>query len=147
MHLATANVAIMLTGYEHPSMTDFVAQLDAVNATADAADGFVWRFVEGDDDTREITRIFGNDQILFNMSVWESVEALEAWVYSGQHLEVIRKRAEWFEKPTRSPLVLWWVQEGHIPTAAEARQRFDLLWKKGPSEEAFTFSSLRRTAS
>jgi hypothetical protein len=146
MHLATANAAIMLTDYEDPSMADFVAQLDAVNATADAARGFVWRFIEGDDDAPEIIRIFGSDRILFNMSVWESVETLEAWVYNGQHLDVMRRRTEWFEKPTRSPLVLWWIEEGHIPTAEEARQRFDLLWNNGPSEEAFTFSSPRRTA-
>ena len=146
MHLATANVAIMLTSYEDPSMADFVAQLDSVNASADAAPGFVWRFIESDDDSAVIASVFGNDKTLFNMSVWESVESLEAWVYSGQHLEVVRRRMEWFEKPTGSPLVLWWVEDGHIPTIEEAKHRFDLLWNEGPSAEAFTFSLPRRTA-
>ena len=146
MHLATSNVAVMLTGYEDASMADFVAQLDSVNASADTAPGFVWRFIESDNDTAEIVRLFGSDKTLFNMSVWESVEALERWVYSGQHLDVVRRRAEWFEKPARSPLVLWWIDDGHIPTAREARQRFEMLWNDGPSAEAFTFSSPRRTA-
>jgi hypothetical protein len=141
MHLATANAAIMHTSYEDPSMADFVAQLDSVNASADVAPGFVWRFVEGDDDTAEIARVFGNDRILFNMSVWESVESLEAWVYQGQHLDVVRRRAEWFEKSARSPLVLWWVEKDHIPTIAEAKQHFDKLWDDNPSGEAFTFRS------
>ena len=146
MQLATANAAIMLTSYDDPAMADFVAQLDAVNASADSAPGFVWRFVEGDDDTAEIARVFGNDHTLFNMSVWESVESLETWAYSGRHLDVVRRRAEWFEKSTRSPLVLWWIEDGHIPTVEEAKQRFDKLWNDGPSAEAFTFSWPRRTA-
>ena len=146
MHLATANAAIMLTSYEDPSMADFVEQLDSVNASADAAPGFIWRFIEDDDDTPVIARVFGNDRTLFNMSVWESAESLEAWVYSGQHLDVVRRRAEWFEKPTRSPLVLWWIEDGHIPTVEEAKLHFDMLWNDGPSADAFTFSSPQRTA-
>ena len=94
MHLATANAATIITSYEDPSMADFVAQLDAVNASADAAAGFVWRFVEDEGDSAEIARVFASERVLFNMSVWESVDTLEAWVYSGQHLDVVRRRAE-----------------------------------------------------
>ena len=140
MWLATANVATMLSSYEDPSMTDFVEQLDSVNASADAAPGFIWRFIECDDDTPVIARVFGNDRTLFNMSVWESVESLEAWVYGGKHLDVVRQRARWFEKSPRSPLVLWWIDEGHVPTIGEAGSRFGLLWNDGPSPQAFTFA-------
>jgi hypothetical protein len=140
MHLAQANAAVILTSYEDPQMADFVAQLDEVNATADTAPGFVWRFIEEDDDTVEIARLFGIDNLLFNMSVWDSIDTLEAWVYSGTHLDVVRKRAKWFEKPARSPLVLWWVEDGHVPTIEEAKQRFDAIWENGPSPEAFTFA-------
>ncbi|MDJ0813164.1 MAG: DUF3291 domain-containing protein [Woeseiaceae bacterium] len=141
MHLATANAATILTSYEDPSMADFVAQLDDVNASADVAEGFVWRLIEDEADAAEIARIFASDRTLFNMSVWESVETLRAWVYSGQHLAVVQRRAEWFEKSTRSPLVLWWIEEGHIPTIAEAKQRFDMLWDNGPTTDAFTFAT------
>lgn len=140
MHLAQANVAIMLTSYEDPLMADFVEQLDIVNATADAAPGFVWRFIE-DDEGAEVARVFDDDRLLFNMSVWESTEALEAWAYSGRHLDVVRQRVRWFEKSSRSPLVLWWIDAGHIPDVREARDRFRTLWDKGPSVDAFTFSS------
>ncbi len=141
MHLATANVATMRVPYDDPLMADFKEQLDVVNATADAAPGFVWRFVEGEEDGPEIARVFGHDNVLFNLSVWESVSALQDWVYSGKHLEVVRKRAKWFESSEGSPLVLWWVDDGHIPTIEEAGSRFELLWKNGPAPEAFTFSS------
>ena len=139
MHLATANVAAMLTGYEDPSMADFIAQLESVNASADSAPGFIWRFIE-EDDGAEVARVFGNDKTLFNMSVWESVESLEDWVYSGQHLDVVRRRTQWFEKPTRSPFVLWWVERGSIPKVAEAKLRFQQIWANGPSADAFTFA-------
>ena len=30
------------------------------------------------------------------MSVWESIAALRAYVYSGAHLEVYKQRRDWF---------------------------------------------------
>ena len=141
MQLAQANVATMRVPYDDPLMADFKEQLEAVNATADAAPGFVWRFVEDEEDGLEIARVFGGDNVLFNLSVWESISALQNWVYSGKHLDVVRKRAKWFETTARSPLVLWWIDDGHVPTIEEAGSRFELLWKKGPAPEAFTFST------
>ena len=141
MQLAQANVATMRVPYDDPLMVDFKEQLDAVNATADAAPGFVWRFVEDEEDGPEIARVFGGGNVLFNLSVWESISALQDWVYSGKHLDVVRKRAKWFETSARSPLVLWWIDDSHVPTIEEAGGRFWLLWNNGPSPEAFTFST------
>lgn len=129
----------MLAGYDDPLMADFMAQLDVVNASADTAPGFVWRLIE-DDDGAEVQKVFGDDKLLFNMSVWESIEALENYVYKTRHVEVMRKRAKWFERPTRSPFVLWWVETGHRPAVAEARAKLELLWASGPSPDAFIFS-------
>ena len=36
-------------------------------------------------------------------------------------------------------MALWWIGAGHRPTIEEARQRLDLLGRKGPSPGAFTF--------
>jgi len=140
MHLAHANAAVMISNYEDPLMADFVSQLDPVNAAADLSPGFVWRLADDDVD-EEAARIFEIDNLLFNMSVWESVDALEDYTYKSNHIEVVRKRGKWFEKPKRSPFVLWWIEPDHLPTIAEAKSRFDLLWENGPSPEAFTFAS------
>ena len=124
-------------------MADFVAQLDPVNAEADSSPGFVWRLDDANVDfdiDEQAAKIFGIDKLLFNMSVWETIEALEEFTYKSNHLDVVRERAKWFEKPTRSPFVLWWVEEGHIPSIEEAKQRFDLLWANGPMPDAFTFA-------
>ena len=137
-HIATSNVARMLAGYDDEVMAGFVARLDPVNAVADASPGFVWRY-ESDDEEPEEIRVFDDKLILFNMSVWESIEALEQFAYQSIHLEVLQKKSNWFERPTRTPLVLWWVKAGHIPSVEEAKERFDVLWRDGPPHDAFTF--------
>ena len=137
-HLAQANVALMRASLDDPMMQGFVARLEPLNALADQSPGFVWRYVTPDGDTTEAD-VFGDELILFNMSVWESVEAVEQYAYRSSHVQAVQKRAEWFERSAKSPLVLWWVKEGHLPTVQEAKSRFDKLWGNGPSPDAFTF--------
>lgn len=128
----------MRGSYDDPIMAGFIARLGPLNAIADSSPGFIWRLA--DDSADDVAaQVFGADQILFNMSVWESIEALEAYVYKSGHIEAVRKRAQWFEKPDNSPFVLWWIEAGHQPTIEEAKSRFDTLWKSGPTPAAFTF--------
>lgn len=119
-------------------MAGFVARLQPLNELADASAGFIWRYQTDAGDATEV-RVFDDPLILFNMSVWESIEALEAYVYRSNHVEAVQKRADWFERPTRPPLVMWWIEAGHIPSVEEARERFELLWRDGPSAAAFSF--------
>ena len=119
-------------------MAGFVERLEPLNALADASPGFVWRYQTDAGDATEV-RVFDDELILFNMSVWESIEALDAYVYRSDHVGAVQKRAEWFERAERSPMVLWWINAGHIPSVEEARERFDLLWENGPGPDAFTF--------
>jgi hypothetical protein len=123
---------------DDPIMSGFVAQLEEVNAVADKSPGFVWRLQTEDGDATAL-RVFDDDRILFNMSVWESIGALQRYVYQGRHASGLRDRRQWFEPLDRPALVLWWVPEGHLPTVAEAKERFELLARLGPTEDAFTF--------
>ena len=128
----------MLGAIEDDVMAGFVARLQPLNELADASAGFIWRYQTDAGDATEV-RVFDDPLILFNMSVWESIEALEAYVYRSNHVEAVQKRADWFERPTRPPLVMWWIEAGHIPSVEEARERFELLWRDGPSAAAFSF--------
>ena len=130
----------MLGGIDDDVMAGFVARLESLNSLADASPGFVWRYQTEAGDATEV-RVFDDQMILFNMSVWESVEALEQYVYRSKHVEALQKKAEWFERPTRPPLVLWWVEAGHIPSVEEAKEHFDCLWRDGPSAAAFSFKA------
>lgn len=42
-HIAQLNIALAKAPLEDPLLADFMAQLDAVNAMAEASPGFVWR--------------------------------------------------------------------------------------------------------
>lgn len=137
-HLAHINVARMRGGWDDPLMAGFIAQLDAVNAIAEASPGFVWR-LQLDDEAAEAQRVFGDARLLFNVSVWESIEALQAFSYAGRHLAVLQDRQRWFERMDRAHLALWWIPRGSTPTLEQARDRLRLLDARGPSVEAFTF--------
>jgi heme-degrading monooxygenase HmoA len=140
--LAQVNIARMLAPMDSPLLADFVAALDQVNDAADAAPGFVWRLQTEDGNATSI-RAFEWDQagsagVLVNMSVWESVEALAAYVYSDTHRQVLRRRRGWFERMGEAHLALWWIPRGHLPTTQEAEERVLRLRESGPTPYAFT---------
>jgi Domain of unknown function (DUF3291) len=141
--LAQVNIGRLLAPIESPLIADFVAALDEVNATADAAPGFVWRLQTEDGDATAV-RGFERDAVgsgggvIINMSVWESAEALAAYAYGAGHVEVLRRRREWFERMSHAHLVLWWIPRGHIPTVSEAEDRLEHLRAHGPTARAFT---------
>ena len=136
-HLAQLNVATLLAPLDDPRLKHFVDGLDHINALADASPGFVWR-LKDDAGNATALRPFAPDMIV-NMSVWESAEALFDYVYRGGHKAYLARRKEWFSMPVEMHLVLWWIPAGTIPTIAEARRRLDLLRERGPTPEAFTF--------
>jgi hypothetical protein len=84
-------------------------------------------------------RVRDDELVIVNFTVWESVEALFEFTYRSGHVEMYRRRREWFEAPTGAYIVLWWVPPGHIPTVEEADQRLDHLRAHGPTPYAFTF--------
>ena len=141
--LAQVNVGRLVAPLDSPLIADFVAALDPVNAMADASPGFVWR-LQTEDGNATAIRAFERDAegagggILINMSVWESVETLGAWVYGAAHLPVLRRRREWFERMKDAYAALWWIPRGHIPTVGEAEDRVTHLRRHGPTPRAFT---------
>ena len=136
--LAQINIALPLYPLDAPEIAGFVARLADVNALADASPGFVWRLQTDDGDATAV-RGFGDDRIIVNLSVWESIEALHAFVYRSAHVEVMRRRRSWFEQ-MRMATALWWVPTGHRPDLREAEERLALLREHGPTPRAFTFA-------
>ncbi len=126
---------------ESPVVAGFVAALDPVNALADAAPGFVWRLKTAEGDATAI-RVFADDEILLNMSLWESVEALKSYVYQSGHKEVLRRRREWADRFVGVQSVMSWIRAGSVPGPSEAVDRLAALERLGPTAYAFTFHSL-----
>ena len=126
-HLAQINVARLRAPIDAPETADFVAALAPVNADADAAPGFVWRLQTESGDATGV-QVSDDPLLIVNLTVWESVEALEAFAYrQAAHLAVLRRRREWFERHIEAPTALWWVAAGHIPTLDEALDRLATL--------------------
>jgi hypothetical protein len=137
-HLAQLNVGRLRQPLDAPGSAGFVAGLKPINALADASPGFVWRLT--DEGGEDATSLHPNgDDMIVNLSVWESREALWDFTYRSEHLELLRHRREWFVRVTEPFMVLWWVPAGHVPSVEEALVRLTRLREKGPAPEAFTF--------
>ncbi len=138
MHLAELNIGRMKgENIDDPIMARFKEQLEEINALAEGSAGFIWRLKDESGDATNI-RAYDDPQMAVNMSVWEDFSALEAYVYSGRHVEVMKSRRDWFHRMDFY-MVLWWVPVGHIPTVDEAKERLEFLQKNGASPYAFTF--------
>ena len=147
--IAQLNVARAVAPLDHPRMADFMALLDEINQLAERSPGFVWRYLTDSRDPGQ--RELADPRVLFNMSVWESVEALHGYAYKTRHGKVFAARKKWFaEWKEHSPsvqelgagapfLALWWVPAGHVPSPAEGIERLRLLATHGPGPQAFTF--------
>jgi len=132
----------MRAALDSPVMEGFVARLDEINALADRSPGFVWR-LQTDEGNATYLRPYDDERILFNLSVWESVDALKEYVYKTAHAELLRQRRDWFEQFDRAFVALWWVPAGHVPGIDEAKKRLAHLEEHGPSQFAFTFKTVQ----
>jgi hypothetical protein len=137
-HLAQLNIARLLAPIDSPQLADFVANLDRINALAEESPGFIWR-LKTDEGNATALRPLEDENLIVNMSVWKDVSALNQYVYRSAHLEVMRRRKEWFDRLADAHMVLWWISKGHTPSVEEAMDRLTLLREKGPTPDAFTF--------
>ena len=141
-HLAQINIAKLLKPIDHPQIVDFVNQLDEINTLAEQSEGFIWRLKDEDSNNATKFSPFDDPMIIVNMSVWKDISSLKVYVYNSNHVEVFLRRKEWFEKPKRMHMALWWMKKGQIPTPEEGKRRLEYLQENGSSPFAFTFSKI-----
>lgn len=138
--LAQANVAYALASNDDPRMIDYFTRLDEMNSLAESCPGFVWRYLTDSRDPNQ--REFEDPRVLFNMSVWDSIEALHYYTYGTAHVEVYAARRQWFadEKAVVGghALALWWIPEGTLPTIDDAKRKLASVMENGPTQEAFS---------
>ena len=137
MELAQLNIGRLVAPVNSIPIADFVALLEPINRLADGSPGFIWRLATAEGNATAI-RPFDDDLMIVNLSVWASLEELRAFAYDSAHVDVLRRRREWFERPVAAHLVLWWVPAGHRPTVEEALARLERLRAEGPTPAAFT---------
>jgi hypothetical protein len=139
-HLAEFNIACIRHPLDDPRMAEFVDNVDRVNGLAEKIEGFVWRLQDESGHAMNM-RVYDDPTILPNLTLWETPQALERFVWQTLHGRFYRRREDWFT-PIDTPLVMWWVPAGERPTMAEGVARRDHLIAQGPSDYAFGWESL-----
>jgi hypothetical protein len=132
------NIGRPVAALDSAQLQAFMDGLDPINALAERAPGFVWRYTAEGTNNATAARPF-DDDVIVNFGVWESREQLWEFVYRTDHLDFLRRRREWFQPMSEPFMVLWWVPVGHIPSMAEALDKLERLRRDGPSPAAFTF--------
>ncbi len=131
MHIAQFNVSRLIHGPDDPRLVSFGIGANMVRRAAAKTPGHVWNQQD----------ILPGD-LFATRSVWESIEALHEFVFSGIHERYRRRSAEWFTPMEERNYVLWHIEAGEQPTLEESQRRLELLRAEGPSEAAFDFSRL-----
>jgi hypothetical protein len=139
-HLAQLNIGRLRFEVNDSRLADFMNNLALVNGLAERSAGFVWRYTD-DSGNATNTRPYADARIAINLSVWESVAALERFVYQTIHKHFYGRRTEWFEHFDGPYFVMWWVPAGCRPSVQEAVARLAHLKQHGPSNHAFDWAT------
>lgn len=145
MHLAELNLGRLLAPIDDPRVADFMNNLDRINGLGKRMPGFVWMSEgSGEPGTGNTENSVGDDpQLVFNLTVWEDLSSLETFVFNTLHAKFMNRKSEWFEVLDQQHFVMWWVEEGHRPSQAEAMARLADLRENGPSDRAFGWADIR----
>lgn len=142
--LAQINLATLRAPEGDPLVADFFANLDRINALAESSDGFVWRLTDDDGANATGIAVDENPVTILNMSVWRDVAALRNFVYRSAHSQIMARRGEWMVPHDGPFQVLWWIEDGAMPSAEDGLSRLDHLRANGPTSDAFTFATARQ---
>lgn len=142
MHVAELNIGRALYPLDDPRMAGFMNALDAINALAERTPGFVWRMKDDSGAGATDIKFTDNPQDIANLTVWESVEALEHFVWNTAHKKIYNGKHSWFEAPNQAIFVMWPIEEAHIPTMSEALERLEHLRKHGSTDHAYGWDHL-----
>ena len=135
-HIAQLNIGRFRFPTDDPRMRAFMNNLDRVNAVAERTQGFVWRLKDESNNATAI-RPATDPSMAVNLSVWESAEALERFVWATVHKRFYDRKNEWFEWAETAHFVMWPVEKGHLPDLDEALVRLEHMRKHGDSDFAF----------
>jgi len=139
-HLCHLNIGKARAPLFDPIMAGFLAKLDEINNLAYQSPGFVWHLkidIYNPDDLA----MYGEPGMLFNLSVWESVEALYGYTYRSEHAQMMKSRKEWFGEMEGPNYALWWLPADELPTLEDGKKRIAHLAMHGPTAHAFTFKT------
>ena len=121
--------------------------LDRINGLGRRMPGFVWMMSgAGEPGTGNTdVKLDGDPLFVSNLTVWESVQALETFVWGTIHKQFYDRKLEWFEAPVKPHFVMWYIEDGHEPTIEEALERLAHYTEHGASDHAFDWDFAKST--
>jgi uncharacterized protein DUF3291 len=157
VRVAFTTCGLLEEPYGGPRNADFEALTPEVFRAAEAYPGFLERadYADDRDDLGDPDRAWGKwgplqlpsfyeggqtDETYLaaqTLSVWRDLASVSGFVFSGIHASALRRRHEWFVRPTWPTYAIWWIDDGHTPTWAEACGRLEILGRSGPTRAAF----------
>ena len=146
-HVALMTIGLLRAPWGDPLVRGFEDRIEAIFAAAAGSPGFVVRIgASGVDAGPEVvpepfTASAAEDRIAQTCSLWRDAESAFAFSYRGLHSAALRDRHDWFAKVAAPSHVAWWVEEKHLPTWAEAAERYAALVAHGATARAFDFRS------
>lgn len=147
-HLAIYNFGIHVADYGDPAIDGFLRREPFNFEAAERARGFVARSgYDGEPGPaswgQQVFPRFlagsGRQSGPSSLSLWQDIESLMAFSYSGIHAEALKHARRWNVERAWPPLVLFWVEAGRRPDWTEAVERFERLADQGASPFAFSF--------
>lgn len=141
--LAQINIAQLIAPIDDPLIKDFVDGLDHINALAEKSPGYIWRLKDEENNATSFNP-YNDESIIVNISVWQDIEHLKAFVYNSDHINYFRRRKEWFKPMQQAHMALWLTPISKMPTAIEGKKRLDHLWKNGPSQFSFDYKTYQK---
>lgn len=116
-------------------LADLSRLLDPVDALADGAPGIRWRLQDEEGNATHVvafeSEVGDAVGLITNMSTWQDVASLAAFVVGPMHAAIMRRRREWFLPFREAYTTCWWVPAGHCPSVGEAEDRLQLLVVSG----------------
>jgi hypothetical protein len=148
MHLAELNIGRLLAPTDDPRVAEFMENLDRINGLGKRMPGFVWMMEGSGEPGRGNTDacIDGDPQFVANLTVWETPQLLESFVFNTLHEKFMTRGKEWFETLVQVHFVMWWVPEGTRPTLDDALEKLAYREAHGDSDDAFGWDWLRAQA-
>jgi Domain of unknown function (DUF3291). len=147
-HLAIYNFGIHVADYGDPAIEGFLRREPFNFEAAERASGFVARSgYDGEPGPvswgQQVFPRFlagsGRTSGPSSLSLWQDIESLMAFSYSGIHAEALQHARRWNVERAWPSLVLFWVEADRRPDWTEAVERFEQLADHGVSPSAFTF--------
>ncbi len=148
MHVAELNIGRLIAPTDDPRVAEFMDNLDRINGLGKRMPGFVWMMEGSGEPGRGNTDacIDGDPQFVANLSVWETPQQLETFVFGTLHDKFMKRGKEWFEELVDMHFVMWWIEEGTQPSLDDALAKLAHREKHGDSAAAFGWDWLRAQA-